>query len=195
MEEIDLKTLLLLLLLRKERMIGRYRLKEMLDMRQHEGVVRRMLEDLTERQWVRPTRSGCALTEVGEKMVAELLPEKGAVEVKQLDLREVNIGPESAVVQMRNRRITGSILVLRDMAVKAGARGAVILTHKKGELGDLSTYRNLSTRHPEVTRILEKSLRLKEDDIVVVGFADTYPKALEGALAVVFEIAKSETEK
>jgi len=195
MEETDLKTLLLLLLLRKERMIGRYRLKEMLDMHHHEGVVRRMLEDLTQKEWVGPTRSGCILTERGEEMVAQLLPEKGVVEVEQLDLRGVSIGPESAVVQLRNRRITGSILTLRDIAVKAGARGAVILIYKNGELGDLSTYRNLSTRHPEVTRILEKSLKLLEDDIVVVGFADTYPKALEGTLAVALEVAKSETEK
>jgi len=50
MEDVDLRTLLLLLLLRKERMIGRYRLKEMLDMQRHEGVVRRMLEDLIERR-------------------------------------------------------------------------------------------------------------------------------------------------
>jgi len=195
MEEMDLKTLLLLLLLRKEGMIGRYRLKEMLDMQRREGVVRRMLEDLTERRWVRPTRSGCVLTEEGEKAVGKLLRERGMVDAKQVDLRGVDIGPESALVQLRNRRITGSILTLRDAAVKVGARGAVILTYKDGELGDPSTYRNLSTRHPEVTRILEKSLKLLEDDIVAVSFADTHPRALEGALAVALEIAKSETEK
>jgi len=195
MEEMDLKTLLLLLLLRRAGMIGRYRLKEMLDMQHHEGVVRRILEDLAKRQLVRPTRSGCALTELGGNVVDKLLPEKGVVNVEHLDLRGVSIGPESAVVQLRNRRISGSILTLRDMAVKVGARGAVILTYKNGELGDPLAYRKLSARHPEVTWILEKSLKLLEDDIVVVGFADTYPRALEGALAVAFEIAKSETEK
>ena len=195
MEDVDLRTLLLLLLLRKERMIGRYRLKEMLDMQRHEGVVRRMLEDLIERRWVRPTRSGCVLTERGEEMVTKLLQEGGVVHVGQIDLREANIGPESAVIQLRNRRIAGSILTLRDTAVKVGARGAVILTYKNGELGDPLTYRNLSTRHPEITGTLERSLKLLENDIVMVGFADTYPRALEGVLAVALEIPKSENVK
>jgi len=195
MEEIDLKTLLLLLLLRKERMVGRYRLKDMLGMHQHEGVVRRMLENLARRQWIRPTRSGCTLTEMGQGQVATLLQERGIVDAERIDLRGANIGPESALVRLRNKRITGSILVLRDVAVKVGAKGAVILTYKNGELGDLLAYRDLSSRHPEVTQRLEKSLELLEEDIVVVGFANTYPRALEGALAVGLEIGKSEIEK
>jgi len=195
MEETDLKSILLLLLLQKEGMIGRYRLKEMLDMHQHEGVVRRMLEDLTQRQWVRPTRSGCMLTESGEERIASFLQEKDIVDLGPVDLRRADIGPESTVVQLRNKRITGPILTLRDMAVQVGAKGALILTYENGVLGDPLAYRSFSTRHPEITQSLENRLELQEGDIAVVGFADTYPKALEGALAIGLEIAKSETEK
>lgn len=194
MERRELKTLLLLLLLRKEKMIGRYRLKNMLEMQQHEGVVRRILEDLTDKQCIKPTRSGCMLTETGEEYVTSFLREKGIVLVEQKDLRGAKIGPESVVIQLRNKKLTMSILGLRDIAVKMGAKGAVILAYKNRELGDPSAYRKLSARHPEINRVLKRNMELKEDDYVIVGFADTYPRALEGALAVGLEIDKSENE-
>ncbi|MCJ7635633.1 hypothetical protein MUP77_24985 [Candidatus Bathyarchaeota archaeon] len=195
MQEKELKTLLLLLILKKEQRIGRYHLKEILDMQGHEGIVRRMLEDLKRRQWVRPTRSGCLLTQEGEEAIETFLKEKGMVHVEQIDLRGCIIGPESAVIQLRDRTIARPILTLRDSAVKVGAGGALILTYQNGELGDYLAYRSLSARHPEVTQILKNSLHLLENDIVIVGFADIYPRALEGALAIGIEIDKSENEK
>ena len=195
MQEIDLKTLLVLLMLRKEKIMGRYRLKEILDMREHEGIVRRMLETLALGQLVRPTRSGCVLTEMGAQTVSRLLSEKGIVDVEELDLKDAGIGPESAAIQLRRKSVETSIIALRDMAVKVGARGAIILTYKEGELGDMSVYRSLSSRHPEITSRLKRSFTLLEDDVVIVGFADTYPKALQGALMVGLEIGRSEIVK
>jgi len=195
MEDISPETLLILLLLRKEKVMGRYRLKEVLDMRDHEGVIRRMLEDLSKRKWVKPTRSGTQLTEEGDSALLDIMSSKGIVEATQLDLKNVGIGRESIVIQMRNRHAMRSVVALRDVAVTAGARGAVILTYKAGKLDDLSAYRGLSSRHPQITRSLEKSLALHEGDIVIVAFADDYPKALQGALAVGFAVDESEIEK
>jgi predicted transcriptional regulator len=195
MEDISPKTILILLLLRKEKAIGRYRLKEVLDMRDHEGVIRRMLEDLANRKWVKPTRSGTQLTQEGDQALIGIMSSKGIVEATRLDLSNVGIGRESIVVQIRNRHTMRSVVALRDVAVSAGARGALILTYKGGKLDDLSAYRRLSLRHPQITSSLEKTLALQEGDIVIVAFADDYPKALQGALAVGFAVNKSEIEK
>ena len=65
-----------------------------------------------------------------------------------------------------------------------GARGAVILAYKNRELGDpLGLQKPLceASRNQSNT---EENLELLEDDYVIVGFADIYPRALEGALAV-----------
>jgi RIO-like serine/threonine protein kinase len=195
MEDISPKTILIMLLLRKEKVMGRYRLKEVLDMRDHEGVIRRILEDLARRKWVKATRSGTQLTEEGDKALVDIMSSRRIVEAKELDLNNVGIGRESIVIQMRNRHTIRSVVALRDVAVTAGARGAVILTYKGEKLDDLSAYRRLSFRHPQITRSLENSLALQEGDIVIVAFADDYPKALQGALAVGFAVDKSEIKK
>ena len=189
----DLKLLELLVFLKMEQAVGRYRLKELLDMPQHEGIVRRMLKDLSEKGWVRPTRSGCILTTHGNVCIEESLRQKGIVDVKEVDLCRMKVGPKSIAVQVRERNCTDSLLSLRDEAVKAGAKGAVILVHGSGDLIVPSVYRSLTHRYPMVLADLKKRFALLEGDIMVVGFAEAASKALAGALAIVMAMDWNET--
>ncbi len=194
-DDIELKKLLVMLLLRGQKPVGRYRLKELLDMQAHEGIVKRILADLTKQGKVKPTRSGSVLTEIGEARVNKFLQEHGIVALEQVDLRKAGIGPESSVIQIRDRKITVPVLNLRDKAIRTGAEGALILTYDKGRLGDSSAYVDLSEKHPEIMRILETQLQLREKDVVMVGFASTFTRALTGILSIGLELAGSENEK
>ena len=189
----DLKLLELLVFLKMEQIVGRYRLKELLDMQQHEGIVRRMLKELSGKGWVRPTRSGCILTTAGRACIEESLRQKGIVDVKEVDLRRMKVGPKSIAVQVRERNCTHSLLFLRDAAVKAGAKGAVILVHGGGDLVVPSVYQSLMNRYPIVLDDLKERFSLLEGDMMVVGFAEAISKALAGALAIIVAMDRNET--
>jgi len=181
----ELRHLQLLVFLKMEQMVGRYRLKELLDIPQHEGIVRRMLKELSEKGWVRPTRSGCVLTNDGRACIEEFLQGKGIVDVKAIDLRRMKVGPKSVAVLVRKRNCPNSLLSLRDEAVKAGASGAVILVHGRGDLNIPSVYRSLMHRYPMVLDDLRQKFTLLDGDMMVIGFAEAASKALTGALAIV----------
>ncbi len=190
----ELMQLQLLIFLRMEKMVGRYRLKELLSIPQHEGIVRRMLRELAEKGWVSPTRSGSVLTSGGYASIEDSLQKKGIVEVKEVDLQKMGVGPKSVAVQVRQRECPCSLLSLRDEAVKAGASGAVILIHENGDLNVPLVYRSLMDRYPAILSDLETRFTLVDRDMIVIGFAETASKALTGALAIVMAIDRERNE-
>ena len=184
----ELRRLRLLVFLRMEQMVGRYRLKELLDIPQHEGIVRRMLKELSEKGWVRPTRSGSVLTNNGKAGIEESLRQKGIVDVKEVDLRRMKVGPKSVAVLVRQRNYPRSLLSLRDEAVKVGASGAVMFVHGKGDLNVPSVYRSLMHRYPMILDDLRGRVTLSDGDMIIVGFAEAASKALTGALAIIMAL-------
>ncbi len=184
----ELRRLQLLVFLRMEKMVGRYRLKGLLDVPQHEGVVRRMLKELSEKGWVRPTRSGSVLTNDGKACIEESLRQKGIVDVKEVDLRRMKVGPKSVAVLVRQRNYPRSLLSLRDEAVKAGASGAVMFVHGNDDLNVPSVYKSLMHSYPMILDDLRGRFTLLDGDILIVGFAEAASKALTGALAIVMTL-------
>ncbi len=194
----DLKLLALLVFLKMEQTVGRYRLKELLGMQQHEGIIRRVLEQLSRRGLVRPTRSGCSLTTEGRTYVDQSLRKRRIVDLREVDLRSMNVGPISVGAQVRPGGRARSLLSLRDEAVRAGADGAVILIHRDGDLVIPSVYGDcalsLASRYPAVLHDLSEKFAFDEGDMMVVGFADAISKALVGALAAALAVGGNETD-
>jgi len=184
----ELRHLQLLVYLRMEQTVGRYRLKELLDIPQHEGIIRRMLKELSEKGWVRPTRSGSVLTNDGKACIEESLRQKGIADVKEVDLRRMKVGPKSVAVLVRQRNYPRSLLSLRDEAVKAGASGAVIFVHRNGDLNVPSVYKSLIHRYPMILDDLKGKLTPSDGDMIIVGFAEAASKALTGALAIIMAL-------
>lgn len=69
----DVKELLMLWILKRKSPIGRYRLKYMLGLSEHEGVVRQMLEEFQKQGYVSASRSGCVLTDRGKSFLENRL--------------------------------------------------------------------------------------------------------------------------
>lgn len=59
----QIKELLMLLVLSWEGPIGRYRLKHVIGLSEHEGLVKQMLADLQKQGYISARKSGCTLTE------------------------------------------------------------------------------------------------------------------------------------
>jgi len=164
--------------------IGRYRLKDLLDLSDHEGLVRLMLSDLTQAGYVRAEKTGCSLTHSGQKLLGSILSRAGIGGVKPLDLSELKLGPACVAVHIRDR--AGEFrdgIEQRDAAVRAGARGATVLQFRGNAFVVPSVYKNLSSEYPILAKRLLESFSLSDGDALVIGFAETMSKALEGALA------------
>ncbi|MEM2921006.1 MAG: DUF4443 domain-containing protein [Candidatus Bathyarchaeia archaeon] len=190
----DLRMLELLVYLKAEQAVGRYRLKDLLGMRQNEWVVRRMLSQLAQKGLVRPTRSGSILTNDGRRYVDQTLERNGIVDIKEVNLDIMEVGPKSVAVQVRDRKSLPSLLTLRDEAVKAGAKGAVVFIYRNGDLSVPYVYRSILSRYPEVFHDLKKKFTFCDGDIMIVGFAAEISGALAGALAVALAMRSDETD-
>lgn len=186
----EIKFLLLLIMIRREGPIGRYRLKEMLDLSEREGLVRLMLSDLKHEGCIRTGKSGSELTGKGEALLGDLFKKYEILNVKEMNLKALGIGPQSFVIHLHGHKIPEPVVELRDTAVKAGASGAVLLTYEKGALTVPTVYSDLALEHPELAEKILKNFDLSEGDILVVGFSNNRWRALEGCLAVIMFLSK-----
>lgn len=180
----DIKFILLLYMIKMEGPIGRYRLKEMLNLSEREGLVRRMLFDLKQKGFIRTFKSGSELTWKGEVLLEEISKQYEILNINEMDLKAFGIGPQSFIIHLQGQKILEPIVKLRDIAVKAGATGAVLLTYEKGALTVPTVYFNLALEYPTIAEKILKKFNLSEEDIIIICFSNDRWRALEGCLAV-----------
>jgi len=182
--ERTLKELLMLLLLKLEGPIGRYRLKEMMGLSEREGVVRQMLADLQKDGYVSASRPGSMLTAEGQDLLNQRLNAYNIVDIKDIDLQELKTGPTSVGIHLKGKAdAIHSGIEQRDAAVRAGSTGATILMFKNGLLSIPKVYPNLSSEKPELTNQLYRAFNLTEGDALIIISAKNRWRAMEGALA------------
>ena len=186
----ELKTLLLLIMLKLEGPIGRYRLKEMLNLSEQEGLVRLMLADLKQESLIRTSKAGCELTSKGDELLKGTLKKHGIVEIKEMSLESLKIGSESFVFQCRGSSMPTSVTDLRDVAVRHGSQGAILIIYDQGILKVPEVYPNLEAEHSGISVDLCRTLNLSDDDIILVSFSEDKWRALEGGLSMAIRLAE-----
>jgi hypothetical protein len=184
----ELKTFIMLVMLKLRGPIGRYRLKEMLDLSDQEGLVRLMLSDLKHESLVTTGKTGCKLTKKGEEILERILEKHGIVEIREAHLESLKIGAESFIFQCRGLSMPKSITSLRDVAVRHGSSGAIIMFYDKGTLKVPEVYSNLEDEYPDVVGDFHKTLKLSDCDIILVSFANDKWRALEGGFSIAISL-------
>lgn len=162
--------------------VGRKKLVKLLGV--GEGSVRTIIKRLSGEGLVGSTQAGHHLTDAGKEHVEaklSVLSKPSVVGCGDL----VPSAHKSLTVVKASGQAVGSGVGLRDVALKAGADGAVILVYDGGlrfpdSSLDLSDY-------PEAVAELG-GLDLNDGDVVVIGFASSPEKAEDGALAVALEL-------
>jgi len=165
--------------------IGRGKLAE--ELRIGEGATRTLIERLKIARLISVSRKGCVLTEKGKRIWSEFestFPQKTNLGRNELALADCNVA-----VQIRgvgNQVRTG--LEQRDAAIIAGAKGATTLVFmgKKLTLPNMSD--DISNDFPVAFRQITTLLKLRENDAVVIGSADTWSRAEYGALAAAWTL-------
>lgn len=176
-------------LVAKTGQVGRGKLSEELGI--GEGATRTLIERLKTAHLISVSKKGCSLTEKGKKIwkkFESIFPQKNNLEKNELALADCNVA-----VQIRgggDRVRTG--VEQRDAAVIAGAKGAATLVFKGKKLVMPNVSEDVSQDFPIVFRQVKALLRLKENDAVVIGSADTWSRAEYGALAAAWTLIEND---
>jgi len=186
-----MKRTLELFVIWKEKSVGRYALKDMLDL--PEGKTRGRLKKLRDEGLVKETKQGAIITKRGEGALRRLMSSMNIAAMNIMDVGPLKTGHESAVIHVRGRASEIENIKythLRDEAVRVGAQGATIITFSNRKLSVPAVFPDLETKYQSIARMLLKEFNLASGDILIVGSALTKWKALEGALAVAIALSE-----
>jgi hypothetical protein len=170
-----------LLLLSDGRRRGRKSLADSVNI--GEGSMRTIVEFLRDKGYVDVKQTGIKISIKGMEFVRNL-----PIRMERLDPSDISIAMRNVAVLVKNRadRVTLGI-EQRDAAIKAGAEGATTIVVKDGKLLVPPDYL-LDKEKPEIAKGLRKLLSPSDGDIVIVGAAQEYDRAEDGALAAAFAL-------
>ena len=181
----EIKELLMLQILNREGPIGRYRLKDIIGLSEHEGVVRQMLANLQKQGNISAGRSGCTLTKKGKTLLEKRLKANHIMDIKTFDSPILRAGPVSIGVHLQNMADKiGSAMEIRDVAVRGGATGATIILFKEGELSIPSVHPDFLSEHPNLAKKIRESFNLEDNDVVVIVSAEDEWRGFEASITI-----------
>lgn len=168
-----------LLSLDKNDPIGRKRLASILGI--GEGSTRTILKLLTDEGYVTSSKDGMLITEKGLALRDSIYFELAPVKVENLTINNFNCAvriPHSA------KRVTFGCEE-RDVAIIAGAKGATTLVCNNGKLlfpgSDFPADK-------ETENVLRKNFKIRHDDVIIIGTAETYNLAECGAVTAALNL-------
>jgi len=154
--------------------------------------MRGVLRYLSIESYIQPTKKGCKLTAKGEKYLQKLMESNGILKVSYMDLGILSSDDETASLHLRKETEVEDVgFGHRDIAVRAGARGATVLLYREDVLKVPRVYKSLEDEDEITAERIRENFDLKHGDILVVSFADERWKALKGALAVALTIEQA----
>ena len=146
-----------------------------------EGTVRTILNILKKNKLIDSTKEGHSCTKKGKEVLKKINESIG--ELKKISLR-IYPKTKKASLLIRDNKKKIENYILRDIAVKNGADGALILEYKNRL--SLPEFKSI-----EDFKEIENIYSLKNNDIVVVSFASDYRIAQNGCLAIALELDNS----
>lgn len=160
--------------LNKESPIGRKKLASLLNI--GEGSTRTILSILNENGDIVIRKSGISLTQEGKKTWNRV-----SMNIAPLDVESLTIGKINCAVQIPGVADKVSFgCEERDRAIKSGAVGATTLLYLNGVLMFPGNDYPLDVKSE---RAIKNTFELSDGDVVIIGTADTYEAAEEGAVS------------
>lgn len=165
--------------------VGRGILSKRLDI--GEGATRTLIDRLKVKRIISVSKSGCTLTEKGEKLwkrIEKGIPSRTDLEKSELTLSACNV---AILIKAKAHRVKLG-MEQRDAAFLVGAKGATTLVMKKGKLTMPGEDVDIKETAPESRSKIVSSLKPKEGDVVIIGSADTHDLAEYGAIAAAWTL-------
>jgi predicted transcriptional regulator len=171
-----------------EREIGRGKLAENLGV--GKGAARTIISRLKEAGLISTSKAGCALTDYGLMHWNEytsIFMKKVEIGKNELTLANCNF----AILVKNCGHKVKSGMEQRDAALMSGADGATTVLYKDGCLVVPSVSDNAVRDYPETANQMIKLLQPEDNDVIVIGSADSLKKAEYGALAAAWTLVNN----
>jgi predicted transcriptional regulator len=180
-----IKQILLLLIIQREGPIGRYRLKSLLEMTLHEGIVRHMLEEYQAQNIITSSRRGAALTPHGHDYIQQLLQQYRILDIQKFTIPLMSTDAITLGVHLQDcaDQII-SAMDVRDIAIRGGATSATVVIYRNGVLTIPAVDPTFITNNPKLTHQLHTTFHLKPNDVVILISAESDWRGLEAAIHV-----------
>ncbi|UCG44874.1 MAG: hypothetical protein JSV58_05645 [Candidatus Bathyarchaeota archaeon] len=176
----------------REATIGRSNLSRTLGL--SEGTTRTLIKHLRREDVFEVTRSGIVLSKLGRQLLSELESKiSNEIEVPKSPLTVGEHNLASLVRQAAGAVAYG--LEQRDMAIKAGAMGATTLVYRSSKLAMPGTDENVFQDTQPIRELLISKLKPRENDVVIIGSADSRLSAEIGALAAALGLLRIKESK
>ena len=161
--------------------IGRKKLVKLLEI--GEGSARTLLKGLREKKLINSSKKGHELTKKGKLHVKKIL-EKFS---RPCEIFSSIVEGKKSVVIVHNvvHKIDKGIEE-RDISLRAGANGAIVLGYSNGIKMPVS---DLKLNDSDLLNEIKK-FNLQNGDVIVVSFANTNASAENGALAIALNLTK-----
>jgi predicted transcriptional regulator len=168
-----------------EKTIGRSKLAE--NLKVGEGVVRTIINRLKDADLVVTSKSGCALSSRGLRLLREyksIFKKKIEIGKNELTLADYNF---AILIKNRGHKVRSGV-EQRDAAVMAGAKGATTIMFKEGRLKISSVSDDVAKDFPDAANQIVRLLEPEENDVIIIGSADSLGKAEYGTLAAAWTV-------
>jgi len=179
-----------LVLVEREGPVGRRALSETLQL--NDGVVRGLLERLSESKMALVTVKGVQLSKMGKEGLRKLLRQlsiKKIISIDQSDLVSANSVMGVHATKLYRPGMTG--IVQRDEAIKAGAEGSITVAVLGRKLVIPPDNKSIAELAPKENARLRSELEPTDKDLIIIGFGKDPGRALAGALAAVLSLQKA----
>ena len=147
-----------------------------------EGTIRTMLEILKSKKLLESTKKGHFLSKKGDEELKHIF--ESISMPKKVMMQNLYPGFLKIGILIKNSQGLKDLYRLRDIAVKNGADGALILRFEDKLYAPESNYE-------QDYKELEPYFGLKNSDVLIIGFSSRKRNAETGALAVAIELDKT----
>jgi hypothetical protein len=165
--------------------IGRSKLAEELGV--GEGAMRTMINRLKDARLIATSKLGCTLSSKGLKLWNEcrtVFRRKVGIGKTELTLADYNV---AILVKNRGHKVKSG-MEQRDAAIMVGAKGATTIMFKEERLVIPSVSDNMAKDFPKAANQMVRLLQPEENDVIIIGSADSLNKAEYGTLAAAWTL-------
>ncbi|MBC7130245.1 DUF4443 domain-containing protein [Candidatus Bathyarchaeota archaeon] len=168
-----------------EKPIGRGKLAEKLGI--GPGAIRTIVNRLKSTGLISTSKSGCSLTSKGLKLYKEIRKIFGG-KSKIDDGKLIQAKYNFAILAKKCGHKVKSGMEQRDAAIKVGAKGAAVIVVKDGRFIIPSASEDASKDYPTLVKNLVELFKPEENDVIIIGGADSQEMAEYGAMAAAWTL-------
>ncbi|MDR3074635.1 MAG: hypothetical protein LBU30_01185 [Candidatus Methanoplasma sp.] len=148
-----------------------------------EGSMRRIIDTLKEWNFILVKQTGITITKAGQAFLNQI-----PIRVVNVDLGDSTVGAytQGILVMGVSDKIHNG-MQQRDAGIKVGATGCTTVVIRDGVLMIPPDW-NIDERDPDLAYKIRKDTGITQNDIIIVGSADTKTLAVEAAVNAAFEL-------